>query len=335
MDNRCQQGSVLASFDVAKFCAAILVVAIHTHPFHGGVDYWFTCICRLAVPFFFASSSFFFWRNPNRSIKKYIKRIMGIYSVWFVLELPFVLRRFFLSSDLPVFKRVFNFSIHFLLGNTFYVSWYLMASVIAMGIVYCLSKKLSTGWILLISGCFYVVCLLSSSYYYLTTAFPHQWIQYLVSNGINLENSFFAALIFVVIGKIVAENVSILSAIRLDRVRLCLLCVAILSILEIGFMANYVRYSDAFVSLPLIISVILVFLLNIHITIPVELSRSIRNISILVYLLHPVIQAKALPVLGMSFHGKKAFIVVVVLSIIASFLIIRLSEKFRVFKLLY
>ena len=323
----------MAAFDVAKFIAAILVVAIHTHPFHGNTDYWFTSFCRLAVPFFFASSSFFFWRNPSHDIKKYLKRLLGIYAVWFVLELPYVLRRFFLSSELSRPEQVYDFISHLFLGNTFYVSWYLMASVIAMGIIFLLSKRLNNIQLLLVAGCFYIVCLLSSSYYY-TTAIPHPWIQYAVSKGINLENSFFAALIYMVIGKVLAENVSVVSQANLKTVCLCFAAVALVGAVEIGLMADYVRFTDAYVSLPLITLFLLVFLLKLDVKIPANLSRTLRETSILVYLLHPVVQGK-LPLIGMGYHGKRAFIIVVLFSILVSLLIILLSKKIRVFKLLY
>ena len=333
MDRSIRHGHTLASFDVAKFIAAILVV-IHTHPFHGNADYWFTCFCRIAVPFFFASSSFFFWRNPDRDIKKYIKRLSGIYAVWFVLELPYVLRRFFLSSEVSRPEQVYDFISHLFLGNTFYVSWYLMASIIAMGIIFFLSKRLNNIQLFLVASCFYIVCLLSSSYFYLTTAFPHPWIQYVVSKGINLENSFFAALIYMVIGKVLAENVAIVSNTDLKTVCLCFAVVALIGISEIGFMADYVRFSDAYVSLPLITIILLVFLLKLDVKIPVEISRTLRETSILVYLLHAVVQGK-LPLIGLGYHGKKAFVIVVLFSIFVSLLIILLSKKIRVFKLLY
>lgn len=75
-------------------------------------------------------------------------------------------------------------------------------------------------------------------------------------------------------------------------------------------------------------------LLKLDVRIPANLSRMLRETSILVYLLHPVVQGK-LPLLGMGYHGKRAFIIVLLFSILVSLLIILLSKKIRVFKLLY
>lgn len=248
--------------------------------------------------------------------------------------MPYVLRRFFLSSELSRTEQVYDFISHLFLGNTFYVSWYLMASIIAMGIIYFLSKRLNNTQLFLVAGCFYIVSMLSSSYYYLTTAIPHPWIEYVVSKGINLENSFFVALIYMVIGKVLAENVAVVSKANLGAVCCCFAAVALIGVFEIGFMADYVRFSDAYVSLPLITFFLLAFLLKLDVKIPAELSRTLRETSILVYLLHAVVQS-ILPLIGMGYHGKKAFIIVLFFSILLSLLIILLSKKIRVFKLLY
>ena len=58
----------LHGVDIAKFVGAMLVVAIHTHPLgYGSVpDYYFNCLCRIAVPFFFVTSSYFFYTGGVR-----------------------------------------------------------------------------------------------------------------------------------------------------------------------------------------------------------------------------------------------------------------------------
>lgn len=51
--------------DIFKFIAALLVVAIHTTPLEDisakGNFYFENMLCRIAVPFFFAASGFFFF----------------------------------------------------------------------------------------------------------------------------------------------------------------------------------------------------------------------------------------------------------------------------------
>ena len=55
-----------ASIDIARYVSALLVVCIHTFPFLEISEtfntYFIHTVCRLAVPFFFTTSGFFFFR---------------------------------------------------------------------------------------------------------------------------------------------------------------------------------------------------------------------------------------------------------------------------------
>ena len=64
-----------ASIDIARYVSALLVVCIHTFPFLEISEtfntYWIHTVCRLAVPFFFTTSGFFFFRTSQfESLKK-------------------------------------------------------------------------------------------------------------------------------------------------------------------------------------------------------------------------------------------------------------------------
>lgn len=70
--------------DLCKFIACICIVCIHTAAFSdliGGYYYLEACVFRLAVPFFFVASGFFFGRklsqeNGSKSVLQgYIKRL--------------------------------------------------------------------------------------------------------------------------------------------------------------------------------------------------------------------------------------------------------------------
>lgn len=142
------------SIDLFKFIAAILVVAIHTHPFgeNPDVDYYFTCFCRIAVPFFFITTSFFFFRKAKPDIKAYTKRLSILYLLWFIIELPLVYYRFFVAFDHPLPIQILNLFRSLFFSNTWAASWYIMASIIAVNIVYFLSRKINNKNLLLLAG---------------------------------------------------------------------------------------------------------------------------------------------------------------------------------------
>ena len=73
-----------SSVDLVKFIAALLVVALHARPFifDEDMDYYAICFCRIAVPFFFVATSFFFFLKEKPDIKKYTKKTFNsIYSL--------------------------------------------------------------------------------------------------------------------------------------------------------------------------------------------------------------------------------------------------------------
>ena len=56
----------LKALDVAKLIAAIMIIVLHTSPlgsFSELADKCLIGLCRVAVPFFFTASSYFFWQG--------------------------------------------------------------------------------------------------------------------------------------------------------------------------------------------------------------------------------------------------------------------------------
>ena len=74
-----------ASIDIARYVSALLVVCIHTFPFLEISEtfntYFIHTVCRLAVPFFFTTSGFFFFRNYDSENEDWdeITRMAGQY----------------------------------------------------------------------------------------------------------------------------------------------------------------------------------------------------------------------------------------------------------------
>ncbi len=156
--------------DLLKYLMAICVVAMHTQLF-SGVLYPIT---RLAVPVFFLLSGYFFFskqktldsRESEKHFKARIKRIVQLYSFWFVVLLPLTvyIRKYYQGGVVPVLLRLTK---DILFNSTFQASWYLSATVIGLAVVYFLSKKLGNMPLIVIGALFYVPALLSSNYIFL------------------------------------------------------------------------------------------------------------------------------------------------------------------------
>lgn len=88
-----------AAVDIFRYVSALLVVAIHTHPFmdiHPTLGFVFTqMITRIGVPFFFGIGGYFFICKLDAGKKvlvPYIKRLLLVYGLWtvFYYALDFV-----------------------------------------------------------------------------------------------------------------------------------------------------------------------------------------------------------------------------------------------------
>ena len=81
------------SIDIFRLVCALLVVAIHTHPFadiNEYVGYFCTSVLtRIAVPFFFCVSGYYYVEKLEkiglRAFKDTSKKILKIYIVWSII----------------------------------------------------------------------------------------------------------------------------------------------------------------------------------------------------------------------------------------------------------
>lgn len=160
------------AIDICKLIAALFVVGIHAGPldsFSSLANYAvFECLSRFAVPFFFVSSAFFFFRGgvDGKKLKHYEQRMLILYAIWYVLAFPVTFMRkysvFFTEYDLPV--AIWKSVRGLLFASSFRGSWFLAGSMFCAAVIYFLSKKLKTEQIMKIGVVFYAFCVLTSTY---------------------------------------------------------------------------------------------------------------------------------------------------------------------------
>lgn len=200
-------------FDILKLVLAILIVGIHST----GAGMILRPVFRLAVPLFFIISSYLFflkqctlssWRERYKGLKKYAKRILLLYLFWFLLLFPFTIyyREWYVDFG-P--EKLITIARSFFFGSTFVASWFLMASLIGVTIVWLLSSlKVKNSVILVIGVVIYMLCCLVSNYYNLLSHCPDFVKAYTSYTDIFTQpfNSFPCSILFVGIGKILAER---------------------------------------------------------------------------------------------------------------------------------
>ncbi|MBQ3324529.1 MAG: acyltransferase [Muribaculaceae bacterium] len=200
-------------FDILKLVLAIIIVGIHST--RAGMI--LRPVFRLAVPLFFIISSYLFflkqctlssWRERYKGLKKYAKRILLLYLFWFLLLFPFTIYyREWYVDFCP--DKLITIARSFFFGSTFVASWFLMASLVGVTIVWLLSSlKVKNSVILAIGIVIYMLCCLVSNYYNLLSHCPSFVKAYTCYTDIFTQpfNSFPCSILFVGIGKILAEK---------------------------------------------------------------------------------------------------------------------------------
>lgn len=118
--------------DCFRIIAAILVVTIHTSPLDTispTLDFYLTRgLGRIAVPFFFITTAYFYFLNPSKKrLYKIIKQTLLIYLAAIIIYLPLNLyNHYFNQSNLTLFiwigkllaVKQFNFSLRIIVIST-------------------------------------------------------------------------------------------------------------------------------------------------------------------------------------------------------------------------
>ena len=116
--------------DIFKFFCAFLIIGIHTSPFYeiNILNNAFGMLTRIAVPFFFVSSSFFLFKKEFswKRIGNYCKRMLLLYAVYSVIYVIYEL-----ASGQFVLN---NFLIKFFVSGYQHL-WFLQQSVIAVLVI--------------------------------------------------------------------------------------------------------------------------------------------------------------------------------------------------------
>ena len=199
--------------DVVKFILAILIMIIHS-----GIDKTvISPILRVAVPLFFIISAYFFFRKltkiednieRRKALFHFVKRNLFLYIIWAIIQLPLIIYfrdyylNFFPNGILSVFKD-------FLQGSMFTGSWFIVALVLAVIVVYFASKKIPAWLILLLTVPIYVLCCFSSNYFGLLpeTSFLVSFFKgYESVFGVAFYTSLPAAFFWVAAGNFFAKN---------------------------------------------------------------------------------------------------------------------------------
>jgi len=309
--------------DIFRVISAILVVAIHISPFeqiNSTLDFYLTRgLGRIAVPFFFMTTAYFYYLHPTQDrFIKILKQYALIYLISIILYLPLnIYNQSFIGNQITI-----DIVKDILIDGTFYHLWYLPATMIGLILFEVLRKHLSKHSLFFITFCLYLIGLGGDSYYGLVNniQFFHYFYDVIFQFCDYTRNGFFFTPLFIWIGFFLANNPlrfkKYISFI-LMMITLCLM------ILEITLLHHYQipRHDAMSFSLPLVMFILFTYLLSFH------GNRLIlcKNLSLYVYIIHPwmiVISRVMMRFIHISQDNFMQFILVIVLSFLVAYLVI-------------
>lgn len=207
------------TIDLFKFICAILIIVLHASPFASYskiLTFGFRNIVTvIAVPFFFAASGFLTFSKLNtvtdeadrtKYIWKYAKRIIQMYLIWSIVYFGFVICKWI--RDGFSYMRVVIYIRDFFFEGSYSTIWFLPALLSATVFVYLLSKRFHKKTIILIAVPFYIFGLLGSSYFGITEKIPFLndifGVYYTCLKSV--KNGLLFGFVFVALGAYIAER---------------------------------------------------------------------------------------------------------------------------------
>lgn len=316
------------SIDIFRFVCAIMVVAIHTSPFMDQniyLGYLFTqVIPRIAVPFFFLTSGYFYIKKlkiDNNCFKKTIYGLLKTYVLWtliyYIIDIIFCIKN---SGDIVNLLKMSL--INFFIFGSHYHFWFFPALFFSIVIVTIANKVNFLSQIAVMSIALYILGVLGCSYYYLGIKIP--LISLLVRHDtfILIRRVCCMGFPFFMLGYFVPKIV--------DKVKISVYHIIfsiIFFITEIVIVNKFYLQKNIIITLGLYIMLIIIFCYFVenplkHYT---NITKILKKLADFIYYVHPI----NIVLIQLIFNKSNifVFILTVCLSVFEGMIIIRLNFK--------
>lgn len=327
MEIKTKQSYNYKFLNVIKFIAAILVVMIHSMALKSvSEDLWIVSslgLCRIAVPFFFIISGYFFYNLNSieeriNKIKKYTVFYFKALIIESVLLIPFILM---------VIK---NAGIVIFLKNLIFIGvtgslWYISSMVIGLLFILPFLKKNNLKLLAGFSIIFFLFGLTGDSYYgFFKDSFLNNAILTYKSIFVMMQVGFTASVPFLTLG-IFINKFKLVEKVKKPLVYLILALVLLIIETFILTKNNIAIDNNLYIALLIAAPMLFIFALKSKIKVKDESSQLMRKLSVLIYILHQPIML-ILGYVGL-FNGNTLFkfIVTLIVTIIISILLIKIK----------
>lgn len=351
-ENICINRQNYNAIDLAKFVCSILVVSIHIPPFGTSdeliiiryLNYGIQCyLARLAVPFFFVSSGFFLYKRLTlkafciETVKKYILRMLRLYMIWSLIYFPLSFIAFF-HNEKGICCAILEYIRNCVFLGSYKHLWYLNASVVAVAIIsFFLCRKKSPKKIFLISFVFYMIGLFAQSWFGfikpLSILAPTVWgiLKILQSIMVTTRNGLFEGFFFMSMGMFFAYYRIALSR-RMVVIGFVISMVFLLLEVILLEYFDFIREHDMYFFLAPVTFFFFALACQVEVG-DSDIYRTMRRLSSLIFFIHLEINEIVVELLKIIYEpwskNGMRFLLVFMCSLLASMVILGLSEKKR------
>ena len=275
------------TFDKFRLFASILIIAIHTYPLftiNENLDFVFTHVfCRIAVPFFLMITGYFVMEKATQNkdfLINYTIKTLKLYLFCILLYLPINIyaKTFETSNIISILKDIF-------INGTFYHLWYFPALILGLWILYFLLKKLKGKKVIVILSILYIIGIFGDSLgnLSLNIAYIKDIYKVIFSIFDYTRNGIFYVPIFLYLGYLFRKikfNIS-----RSKNVILIIIFILLMIVEGIIYNKFDLQIHD---SMYFMLPIVMVLIFNLILQNSNENNKSLRNISTIIYITHPL-----------------------------------------------
>lgn len=275
------------SIDYMKLMCAFLVVAIHTHPFQD-INYllyygFSEVLVRIAVPFFFVSSGYFYAKSKC-NFKKYINRLVITYISWsFIYLLLQIYNSINMNGNMVTTLK--SFIVEFFIYGSYYHLWYMIALIICVTITTIFYKIKKLRLLYISSLILYIIGVIGGSYYKLGLQIPILSNLYEFSLYIQIRRYLLMGLPFFMLGYCAQSLKGIFKNINITTV-----VTIVLFVFEIVIVNMFELKKDIIITFFLYPLVLQIFILCLKYPIKnISFTIDIGKLSSFIYFVHPLV----------------------------------------------
>lgn len=290
------------AIDIMKLFFAICIVGIHTNVldhFSSRCNWYVThLLFRLAVPFFFITSGFFFGRkflqiSGDKTERlnichQYIHKNLPMFIFWGGFGLIWYTITLIIEQDKFVIIKMIRTALFYPRG----AMWYLAASMVAIWIIGELWNHKNLLILIALGG--YSFALLANTYYFLVeNTWVGQIINLYMKIFISARNAIGVGILYIGLGIWISSENNPLR--QWNTKRIVSMCCILFIIYYIEVTITYGKHvlddSSCFIVLPLFSMMLFLLIQRTYVPVSREQSFEIRKLSVYLYCLHPAIDS--------------------------------------------